>query len=242
MSNTISKSDWFKRGTHDGIPIALGYLAVSFTLGIAAKNAGLTAFQAMLASFLNLASAGEFAGFTLISASASYFQMALMTLVVNARYLLMSCALSQKMSVKTGLLHRMLVGYGITDEIFGISIGHPEELCPYYNYGAMILTVPAWSLGTFLGVLVGNVLPGSLVSALSVGLYGMFIAVIIPPARKSKIIAVLVTLSMLSSFLFTKLPYVSTLSNGTRIIILTVLLSGLAAFFFPLKEEPENDA
>lgn len=232
---------WFQKGLRDGIPIALGYFAVSFTLGITAKNAGLTALQAMLASFTLNASAGEFAGFTLIAAGASYLEVALMEFVANVRYLLMSCALSQKIAPDTPLLHRLLIGYDVTDEIFGISISVPGKLNPYYTFGAITIAVPGWSIGTYLGVVMGNVLPANIVSALSVGLYGMFIAIIIPPARKSKIVGAVVAFSMAASFAFAKLPVISDISSGMRTIILTIAISALAAFFFPVKEDSDHE-
>lgn len=232
---------WFQKGLRDGIPIALGYFAVSFTLGITAKNAGLTALQAMLASFTLNASAGEFAGFTLIAAGASYLEVALMEFVANVRYLLMSCALSQKIAPDTPLLHRLLIGYDVTDEIFGISISVPGKLNPYYTFGAITIAVPGWSIGTYLGVVMGNVLPANIVSALSVGLYGMFIAIIIPPARKSKIVGAVVAFSMAASFAFAKLPVISDISSGMQTIILTIAISALAAFFFPVKEDSDHE-
>lgn len=227
----------FKKGMQHGIPISLGYLAVSFTLGIAAKNAGMTAFQATITSMLVNASAGQFAGFTLIAAQAGYLEMAVMILVANARYLLMSCSLSQKLSPDTKFFHRLLIGFDVTDEIFGVSMAYPGKLNPFYTYGVIVVALPGWALGTCLGVLCGNVLPASVVSALSVGLYGMFLAIIIPPARKNKIIAGLVVISMLASFIFSKLPVLSSVSSGIRIIILTVVISGIAAVLFPVKEE-----
>ncbi len=227
----------FKKGMQHGIPISLGYLAVSFTLGIAAKNAGMTAFQATITSMLVNASAGQFAGFTLIAAQAGYLEMAVMILVANARYLLMSCSLSQKLSSDTKFYHRLLIGFDVTDEIFGVSMAYPGKLNPFYTYGVIVVALPGWALGTCLGVLCGNILPANVVSALSVGLYGMFLAIIIPPARKNKIIAGLVVISMLASFLFSKLPMLSSVSSGIRIIILTVVISGIAAVLFPIKEE-----
>lgn len=237
----LDNKTWFQKGVKDGIPIALGYFAVSFTLGITAKNAGLTALQAMLASFTLNASAGEFAGFTLIAAGASYLEVAIMEFVANARYLLMSCALSQKIPSDTPLLHRLIIGYDVTDEIFGISIAVPGKLNPFYTFGAIAIAVPGWSIGTYLGVVMGNILPANIVSALSVGLYGMFIAIIIPPARKSKIIAGIVAVSMAASFAFAKLPLVSNISSGVRTILLTVVISALAAYFFPIKEESSDE-
>jgi predicted branched-subunit amino acid permease len=238
----LSKKKWFLRGIKDGLPIALGYFAVSFTLGIAAKNAGLTAVQAMLASLTNNASAGEFAGFTLIAANAGYFEMAVMIFIANARYLLMSCALSQKLSPETSLTHRMLIGYDVTDEIFGIAISVPGRLEPLYTYGAFTVAIPGWGVGTFLGVLMGNILPANIVSALSVGLYGMFIAIIVPPARRNKIIAGLIILSMVASYALATLPVISTVSSGIRTIILTVIISAAAAILFPVKEAKEEHA
>ncbi len=230
----------FLQGLRDGLPIGLGYFAVSFTLGITARRAGLTAFQAALASFLTNASAGEAAGFTVIAEGGSYLTMAIMILVANARYLLMSTALTQKLRPETSILNRLIIGYDVTDEIFGVSIARPGWLCPFYSYGVFVLPLIGWSSGTYLGVMMGNLLPANLVSALSVGLYGMFIAIIIPPARKERVIAVLVALSMLLSYACARLPVVSGLSSGTRIILLTVLIAAGAALLRPVKA-PERD-
>ncbi|MBQ1510885.1 MAG: AzlC family ABC transporter permease [Selenomonadaceae bacterium] len=238
----VTHGQALREGVRDGMPIALGYFVVSFTLGIAAKTAGLTPFQGFLASFFNNASAGEYAGFTTIAADAAYLEIALITLVANARYLLMSCVLSQKFSPDASIWHRIFVGFDVTDEIFGITVARPGRLDPYYNYGAMLVALPGWSVGTAVGVAAGNILPIEAVSALSVALYGMFLAVIIPPARQDKIVGALVLLSFLASFVAVHLPGLMELSGGTRTIILTVLLSGLAAYFFPVKEDASHGA
>ena len=223
----------FRHGMRDGSPIALGYFAVAFTLGIAARNAGLSAIQALIASALNNASAGEYAGFALIAAGSSYLEMAVMTLVVNARYLLMSCALSQKLKTATPLRHRMLIAYDVTDEIFGICVAQPGYLNPWYAYGAIAVAIPGWALGTFFGVIMGNVLPTRVVSALSVGLYGMFLAIIIPPARKNRVIAGVVAVGFAASYLVNHLPLFNGLSTGIKTIALTASLALLAAVLFP---------
>lgn len=223
----------FQHGMRDSGPIALGYFAVAFTLGIAARNAGLSALQALIASALNNASAGEYAGFALIAAGGGYLEMAVMTLVVNARYLLMSCALSQKLKPDTPLRHRMAIAYDVTDEIFGICVAQPGYLNPRYAYGAIAVAIPGWAFGTFFGVIMGNVLPTRVVSALSVGLYGMFLAIIIPPARKNRVIAGVVALGFTASYLVNRLPLFSHLSTGIKTIALTVALALLAAFLFP---------
>lgn len=227
----------FKEGIRDGIPIALGYLAVSFTLGIAARNAGLTTFQGFLAALLTNASAGGYAGFLLMSTGGTYWEMAVVTLIANARYFLMSSALSQKIGPDTPLRHRFIIGYAVTDELFGISISQKGWLNPYYFYGAMLVALPAWSLGTGIGVTAGNILSTSIVSALSVALYGMFLYIIIPPAKKDRIIGVLVILSFIASYISSKISFFSGISSGSKIIILTVVISGLAAIFFPVSEK-----
>ena len=232
----------FLRGLKDGLPIGLGYLAVSFALGITAKSAGMTAFQGFLMSWLGMASAGEYAAITVIGASASYLEMAAVTLVANARYLLMSFALSQRLSPKTGLFHRLLIGYSVTDELFGIAIHQPKPLDPMYSYGSYAVAIPMWAAGTALGVVAGNILPLRVVSALSVALFGMFIAVIIPPARKDRVVLLFVLLSFAASWAASRLPWLSGLSGGTRVILLTVVLSAIAAAAFPAAEEEEETA
>jgi len=231
----------FRSGMRDGVPIGLGYFAVSFSLGVAARNAGLTAFQGFLASLLCNASAGEYVAFTLIAVNASYLEVGLATLVANARYLLMSCAMSQKAAPDLSLLHRCLIAFDLTDELFGIAVARPGPLNPWYSYGAILTAAPCWATGTALGVLAGNLLSARLVSALSVALFGMFLAIIIPPARENKILAGLIALCFVCSWAASFMPLLAGLSEGTRTILLTVILASGAALLFPREEEAGCD-
>ena len=224
MEPMEKKQSPFAQGLRDGIPIALGYFAVAFSLGIAARDAGLTPFQGMLASLLCVASAGEYALFTLVGAGAAYLEVALVTLITNARYFLMSCALSQRIRPDMPDRHRWGIGLAVTDEIFGISIARPGPLEPRYHYGAMAVSIPAWAIGTALGILMGTVLPPRVVSALSVALYGMFLAIIIPPARKELSVAICVLTGFGFSWLFGFLPALRDLSAGMRTILLTLVV------------------
>lgn len=228
--------DAFSSGIRDGSPIALGYFAVAFSLGIVAKKAGLGPFQGFLSSLLNHASAGEYAEFTVIMADAPYPEMAFVILVANIRYLLMSCALSQKFDTGASLGHRVLVGFGITDEIFGISVGKPGPLKPWYSYGAMAIALPSWAMGTALGIVAGKVLPDLVVSALSVALYGMFVAIIIPASKKDRTIRGVIVVSFLASFLVSRLPWLDHISDSMKISLLTVAIAGAAAALFPVGE------
>ena len=223
----------FFNGVRDGIPIALGYFAVAFSLGIVARRAGLSPIQGFLSSFLNHASAGEYAEFTVIMANAPYVEMAFVILITNIRYLLMSCALSQKFNANTPLLHRF------TDEIFGISISRAGNLNPWYSYGAIFIALPAWSVGTALGIVAGNILPVSIVSALSVALYGMFLAIIIPPSKMDKVVGGIVIAGFLISYIVSKIPQLNNVSDSMKISVITIIISGLAAFFFPIPKENE---
>lgn len=240
MQNRTGRMKCFAQGLRDGIPIALGYFAVAFSLGIAARNAGLKPVEGFLASFLCSASAGEHALFTLIAAGAGYLEVALVSLITNARYFLMSCALSQKFAPETSLLHRILIGTKVTDELFGLNIARPGSVEPPYSYGAMILPVPAWAAGTALGIRMGLLLSPRLVSALSVALYGMFLAVIIPPAKRSGPVALCVGAGFLLSYAVQALPFLAGLSEGTRTILLTVGIASAAALLFPVKEEEDG--
>ena len=230
----------FVRGMRDGIPICLGYFAVSFALGIAGRGVGMNAVQAFVMSLTMVASAGQFAAITLIGAGAGIIEMITTTVVVNLRYLLMSCSLTQKLSPETKLLHRLALSYCMTDEIFGLSISVDGFLRPVYTYGITMISVSGWCLGTVLGVVAGNILPALVTNALGVAMYGMFLAIIIPPAKENHFLGALVAVSMAASGLFSILPYLKAISSGFRVIILTILIAGIAAVIHPIEELGDN--
>lgn len=230
----------FVRGMRDGIPICLGYFAVSFALGIAGRGVGMNAVQAFVMSLTMVASAGQFAAITLIGAGAGIIEMITTTVVVNLRYLLMSCSLTQKLSPETKLLHRLALSYCMTDEIFGLSISVDGFLRPVYTYGITVISVSGWCLGTVLGVIAGNILPALVTNALGVAMYGMFLAIIIPPAKENHFLGALVAVSMAASGLFSVLPYLRAISSGFRVIILTILIAGIAAVIHPIEEPGDN--
>lgn len=238
LSDTTLSS--FRQGMRDGTPIGMGYFAVSFSLGITARAAGLTPFQGFLASLLCNASAGEYAAFSLIAVNATYLEVAVITLIANARYLLMSCAMSQRMRPGIPFYHRLFMAFDITDELFGIAIGRPGYLSPAYTYGAMLVAAPCWAFGTTIGALAGSILPLRLVSAFSVALYGMFLAIIIPPARRDRVIAGLILLCFACSFLASCLPFLASVSSGTKTILLTVIISAAAAILFPINNKTKE--
>ena len=229
----------FREGFKDAIPIGLGYFAVAFSLGISAQKAGLSAIQGFIASCLCVSSTGEYAGFMQIGARAALAEVALMTFIINMRYMLMSLALSQKTSPKTPFFHRLIFGAAVTDELFAINIARPGYLEPFYYYGAMTVSIPLWALGTSIGIVAGDVLPARVVSALSVALYGMFLAIIVPPARKNKVIAGLIVICFAASYAAEKLSFLASLSSGTKTMILTIVIASAAALLFPRPAEPK---
>lgn len=226
--------DSFKRGFKVGIPIGLGYFAVAFSLGIIANSAGITPIQGFITSLLVNASAGENAAFLAIKESVPYLQMILIMIVSNIRYLLMSFALSQKIDPKENFIHRLILGFFLTDEYFALAISQDGYLDPYYSYGAFTFAVPMWALGTALGIGIGNILPSRITSCLSVALYAMFMAIFIPPAKKDMKIAILIVICFISSFLLYRF---TNISNSMSVILLTIIISSLAAFLMPRKEE-----
>ena len=232
-----TRRGWVLRGLRDGFPICMGYFAVAFALGIEARRVGLTAFQSFLMSTGMVASAGEFAALLLIASQAGVIEMITTCIIVNLRYFLMSCSLSQKLRSTIPTIHRFGVAYCITDEIFGLSSAVPGYLEPFYSYAFTVVSVPGWSGGTDMGVLVGNILPAAAVNALSVSLYGMFLAIIIPPAKKDRFIGGLVAASMAVSWIFGLLPLTKGISSGFKVIILTILIAGAAALLKPIPEE-----
>jgi predicted branched-subunit amino acid permease len=230
-----NKLKLWKNGVKDGIPICLGYFAVSFTFGIKAGMVGLSVFQTVLISITNVTSAGQFAGVDMIAYGATYIEMAMAQFILNIRYCLMSCSLSQKLESNLFPLHRFLIAYGVTDEIFGVTI------CHYYAYGVMSAAIPGWIIGTLFGIVFGNIMPNSVLSALGIAIYGMFLAIIIPAAKQNKSILYVVIFSMLFSLAFYVLPIINQVSSGFRTIIITIVIAGVAAWLFPVKEEDTNE-
>lgn len=225
------------RGLRDGLPIALGYFAVAFSLGIIAKKGGLTAVQGFITSFFTRASAGEYGVYTLVALSAGYVEVVAMSLVTNLRYLLMSAALSQKIAPGTSLMKRLLMACCITDEVFGISIAHEGHTPPAYTYSAALISTLFWASGCATGIVAGGVLPVNIVSALGVSLYGMFLAIIIPPAKRDRNVMYALIASCVLSALCAVMPIVSEVSQGMRIILLTVVISAVVAWLRPINDD-----
>lgn len=225
----------FIRGFRDAFPIFISYFTVSLAVGINAKNAGLSVFQSGLMSFLNLTSTGQAAGIQIISEHGSFIELALSQLAINLRYLLMGTALAVRLRPGQSLGRRLLVAIGITDEIFALSASTPKPLSPRYVFGCYCMSMPGWVLGTMIGSALGNILPLSIVSALSIALYAMFTYLVIEPSKKSKVLVGLVIISMLLSLLTDKI--LPSLSFGMKVIILTVAIASVASILFPLPEE-----
>lgn len=229
--------DGFKEGLKDGIPIAIGYFSVSFTFGMLAVNNGISPFHAVLISLLNLTSAGQFAGLTVILSGASLLEMALTQLVINIRYALMSLALSQKFAPSVKTRHRMLIAYGNTDEIFAVASSKSGMVGRFFMYGLILLPVVGWVGGTLTGAVASTILPAAVRSALGVALYGMFIAIVVPAAEEVRTVRIVVMLALLFSTGFYYLPGLREISSGFTIILCTILASAVGAVLFPIKEE-----
>lgn len=227
----------FKRGIKQGLPIALGYIPVSFTFGMMAVNGGMHVWIAILISLTNLTSAGQFAGAGLIIANASLFEIALTTFVINIRYMLMSLSLSQKISSLMPMMERCIMAFGITDETFAVASMENCEITFAYMLGLITAPYGGWALGTALGALTTSVLPESLQSSMGIALYAMFIALFIPAAKKSKAALIVVIIAIITSSVFKWVPYVNKTSAGWSIIIATIIASCGGALLFPRKED-----
>ena len=228
----------FTKGMRDGIPTALGYLSVSFGFGILAINLGLSVFEAVLISITNLTSAGQVAGVSIITAGGTLVEMILTQLVLNIRYSLMGLSLSQKLDKKFNTFHRMVTSFGITDENFAVAYSQTAPITPSYMYGMISVSAAGWVLGTLLGAVAGNMLPAALTDAMGILVYGMFIAIIIPPARKSRGILTAIIIGASCSIV---IKYVFTfISSGFSVIISAVIAATVCAIFFPLPTEDSD--
>lgn len=232
----------FKDGLKDGLPIALGYLSVSFTFGITAVKMGIPPLTAVLISLTNVTSAGQVAGIGIIAEGGGYAEMALAQLIINLRYALMSLSLSQKLDSKYNLAHRLLTAFCVTDEVFAVASGKGSELPARYMYGLILLPYLFWSGGTALGAILGSVLPEMIKSALGIAIYGMFFAIIVPPAKKHRGVLVVVAVAAALSCAIYYIPALDFISSGISVIICAVIAAALGAWLFPQKDEKGETA
>ncbi len=227
----------FRRGMKDGMPIALGYFPVSFTFGMMAVSQGMPAWFAIAVSMVNLTSAGQFAGLPLILSAASAVEMAVTQFIINLRYSLMSLSLSQKVDPSVSVPQKLLMSFGVTDEVFAVASVRPENVGARYFYGLMATPYLGWTLGTACGALLGAVLPELISSSLSIAIYGMFIAIILPDMRKHLSVSVVVAISAALSCAFKFIPALGGVSSGFVIIICAVVAAALGALIFPVAEK-----
>lgn len=235
------QSNDFKYGFKRGLPIALGYIPVSFTFGLMAVSGGIPVWMAIFISFSNLTSAGQFAGTNLIIMGASFFEITLTTFVINIRYMLMSLSLTQRLDGQINLPKRLMIGYGITDEIFSVASVEHGTLTASYLFGLIVGPVLGWTTGTALGAIISTALPESLSNAMGIALYGMFIAIVLPVAKKSKPVTIIVIISVAIVCILRYIPLFETISSGFRVIIATVIGAGIGALLFPVKEDYVTD-
>ena len=229
-----------KKGLTDGLPIGLGYLAVSFSFGILAVAGGLNVWQATLISMTNITSAGQFAGLTIMVSGGGIAEMIVSQFIINLRYSLMSISLSQHIDSSMKIPQKLFFGEFHTDEIFAVSMGRPEKLGRKYFLGVIIAPYVGWSLGTFLGAVCGEILPAMITSALGVALYGMFIAIVVPVMKHSWKMSIVVAIAVIMSVCFTYVPGINQITSGFAVIICAVSASLFGAIVFPLKEEKKE--
>lgn len=241
-TESVTDMNWkeYRNGVERGLPVGVGYFSVSFGFGAMAVAQGVKALEATLISLTNLTSAGQFAGLTLIVAGATLWEMVLTQLVINSRYALMSLALSQRMGEKIGLFPRLFIAFFNTDEIFALAMARREPLTVPFLLGLGTLPILGWSLGTLSGALAGSILPQAIRAALGVMLYGMFIAIVVPPAKEDRRILAAVGLAVALSCLFAWLPMLKTVSPGISIVVCTVAAAGCCAWKYPVSEQEEE--
>ncbi len=226
----------FFRGLRAGIPIGIGYLSVSFTFGIMAVSYGLSWWQALLVSMTTVTSAGQLAGVEIMRFPGLYFDLLLSQLTINLRYSFMSIAVSQKADSKFKGIYRWLLGFFMTDEIFAVASNERNVTRAFFS-GLAIAPYIGWSLGTLLGAVLGNILPGALMSALSLAIYGMFIAIVVPEVKGEWSIAAVAGVALVLSCIFEYLPLLSSVGSGIAISICAVVAAAFGAILFPVREE-----
>ena len=229
----------YRTGVRRGTPVGVGYFSVSFGFGAMAAAQGIKALDAALISAANLTSAGQFAGLTLIVAAAGLWELVLTQVVINSRYALMSLALSQRMGAHIGFLPRLFIAFFNTDEIFALAMAEKQPLTTSFMLGLGLLPMLGWIGGTLCGALAGSILPPAIRTALGVMLYGMFIAIVVPPAKEEKPVLITALLALVCSCLLRWMPGLNRISSGIAIVICTVTAAAVCAWLFPVGEETQ---
>lgn len=232
----------FRQGAKDGIPICLGYFSVSMAFGLTAVLSGMPLWAAVAISVTNVTSAGQFAGVNILLAGGTMTELIFTSLIINIRYFLMSLSVSQKLETNMKMKQRLAIAFGITDEIFAVSVRRKGDLTGSYMFGLILIPVLGWAGGTLFGAVAASYMPQALTNAMGIALYGMFIAIIVGPAREEKSVMVTVIMAIAASLAFAYLPVLNKISGGWSIIIITVIVSLIAAWMFPIKEDEKGDA
>jgi len=229
-------------GLKKAIPVAIAYLAVSFTFGLAARRIDLPLWFASLLSATNLTSAGQFTGIELLRLGAGYLELSLAVFVINLRYALMSFSLSQQVTIRIKPATRFAMSLFLTDEVFALASEKGSAVTPAYYFGLSTLPYLGWQLGTLAGYLLGGVFPASVIAAAGIAIYCMYIAIFLPPMKKHKGIAVAVLAGAAISCGLYYIPYLNKIPMGFRVILAAVVATVAAAALFPRTDEKEIDA
>ncbi len=235
------KKNRFLKGITDGLPICMGYFSVAFAFGIFSVENGLTAIQALLISMTNVTSAGQLAAVPIIAGGGTLIELAVTQLIINLRYSLMSVSLSQKMKKSVGLLDKLIIAFVNTDEVFAVASANEGRVGKSYLYGLIITPYIGWSLGTIIGAVAGNLLPAIVISSLGIAIYAMFIAIVVPPMKKSRPTALCVLVAVILSCLFRYVPVLNSIPSGFTIIICAAISSALFAVLAPVEEEEDDE-
>ena len=236
----MNKKNLFLKGLVDGIPICLGYISVSFAFGIMAVSLGFEWWQAVLISMFTVTSAGQFAGINIMMHPGQYLQMLISQLTINVRYSFMSISISQKADSKFRGIYRFILGFMMTDEIFAVA-SQEEKVSRSFFAGLSVLPYLGWSFGTFLGAILGSVLPDRIMSALSLAIYGMFVAIVVPEMKKSRPVIVVVIIAAALSFLFYYVPALKGISSGITITVCAILAAVIGAILFPVDSDDSDE-
>lgn len=235
----MKKNNEFIEGIKSGVPIGLGYLSVSFAFGIMSIESGLYWWQALLISMTTLTSAGQLAGIGIMVFPHMYIEMLVNQLTINVRYAFMSVSLSQKTDSRFKGIFKWLLGFFITDEIFGVAVSK-KSISRSFFLGLSITPYIGWAVGTLVGALLGQIFPDVVMNALSIAMYGMFIAIILPVCKTDYKTTIVVVIAAIMSSLIYFVPYLKGLFGGLAISVSAVIAAVAGAIIFPRRESVGN--
>ena len=231
-----------KKGLIDALPIFFGYLSVGFAFGIYALKSGFPIWSPILMSLTHLSGTGQFALVKVANTGSGIFEICIAVSVLNIRYILMALAISQRLSPSISIWQRLMIAMADTDEIIAVALKSRTLVTFSYMMGLFLSSYAGWNLGTLLSALGGTLLPQCVINALGIALYAMFIAIIIPDAKRHRPMLYCISIAAILNIILKFLPTDVRPNASWSILIAGIVAAVIISAIYPERASTSLEA